>query len=139
MTEPLRRAAILAEVVVMALDTLRANKMRSGLTVLGVVIGIASIVGMTAVIRRALALFSASIMMSNSRIPSETGEQDGCTTNTSPSRTFSSIFTFRFSFEKRWVWERPSGIPTWRQMALVSAGCAEPENILRLPSMFARV
>jgi putative ABC transport system permease protein len=47
----LRRAAILAEVVVMALDTLRANKLRSGLTVLGVVIGIASIVGMTAVIR----------------------------------------------------------------------------------------
>src|SRR5687767_3598103 len=35
----------------MALETLRANKMRSGLTVLGVVIGITSIVGMTALIR----------------------------------------------------------------------------------------
>ena len=35
----------------MALDTLRTNKMRSGLTVLGVVIGITSIVGMTALIR----------------------------------------------------------------------------------------
>ena len=35
----------------MAVDTVRANKMRSGLTVLGVVIGITSIVGMTAMIR----------------------------------------------------------------------------------------
>ena len=35
----------------MALDTVRTNKMRSGLTVLGVVIGITSIVGMTAMIR----------------------------------------------------------------------------------------
>src|SRR5262245_45337473 len=35
----------------MALDTVRSNKMRSALTVLGVVIGITSIVGMTAMIR----------------------------------------------------------------------------------------
>src|SRR5215210_2538795 len=35
----------------MALDTVRTNKMRSALTVLGVVIGITSIVGMTAMIR----------------------------------------------------------------------------------------
>jgi len=35
----------------MAFDTVRTNKMRSGLTVLGVVIGITSIVGMTAIIR----------------------------------------------------------------------------------------
>ena len=35
----------------MAFDTVRTNKMRSGLTVLGVVIGITSIVGMTALIR----------------------------------------------------------------------------------------
>src|SRR5438067_3445228 len=45
------RAGLLAEVVVMAFDTVRTNKMRSGLTVLGVVIGITSIVGMTALIR----------------------------------------------------------------------------------------
>ena len=35
----------------MAVDTLRTNKMRSALTILGVVIGITSIVSMTALIR----------------------------------------------------------------------------------------
>ena len=45
------RAALLREVVLLALDTLRSNKMRSGLTVLGIVIGITAIVGMTSLIR----------------------------------------------------------------------------------------
>jgi putative ABC transport system permease protein len=45
------RTALLAEVVAMAFETVRTNKLRSGLTVLGVVIGITSIVGMTAMIR----------------------------------------------------------------------------------------
>ena len=45
------RVGLLREVVGMALDTLRANKLRSGLTVLGVVIGITAIVGMTSLIR----------------------------------------------------------------------------------------
>ena len=45
------RFTLVGEVIVMALDTIRSNKMRSGLTVLGVVIGITSIVGMTALIR----------------------------------------------------------------------------------------
>ena len=45
------RAGLVKEVVSMAFDTVRTNKMRSGLTVLGVVIGITSIVGMTALIR----------------------------------------------------------------------------------------
>ncbi len=45
------RAGLITEVVAMAFDTVRTNKMRSGLTVLGVVIGITSIVGMTAMIR----------------------------------------------------------------------------------------
>jgi putative ABC transport system permease protein len=45
------RFGLLHEIVVMAFGTLRANKMRSGLTVLGVVIGITSIVGTTALIR----------------------------------------------------------------------------------------
>jgi putative ABC transport system permease protein len=42
---------LIGEVWRMALDTLRSNKLRSGLTVLGVVIGITSIVGMTSLIR----------------------------------------------------------------------------------------
>jgi len=45
------RLALFWEVVAMAADTVRTNKMRSFLTVLGVVIGITSIVGMTALIR----------------------------------------------------------------------------------------
>src|SRR5262245_38300339 len=45
------RTGLLTEILVMALDTLRANKMRSSLTILGVVIGITSIVSMTALIR----------------------------------------------------------------------------------------
>ena len=42
---------LFGEIVQMALDTLRAQKMRSGLTVLGIVIGIMSIVGSTSLIR----------------------------------------------------------------------------------------
>ncbi len=45
------RVGLLTEVLVMAVETLRTNKMRSALTVLGVVIGVTSIVGMTSLIR----------------------------------------------------------------------------------------
>jgi putative ABC transport system permease protein len=45
------RAGLLQEIVTMSLDTLRTNKMRSALTVLGIVIGITSIVGMTSLLR----------------------------------------------------------------------------------------
>src|SRR5215510_12342603 len=45
------RITLVGEVAGLALDTLRANKLRSFLTVLGVVIGITSLVGMTALIR----------------------------------------------------------------------------------------
>lgn len=45
------RVGLLAEVLTMALATLRTNKLRSALTVLGVVIGVTSIVGMTSLIR----------------------------------------------------------------------------------------
>jgi putative ABC transport system permease protein len=45
------RTGLLSEIVVMSFDTLRTSKMRSALTVLGVVIGITSIVGMTSLIR----------------------------------------------------------------------------------------
>lgn len=45
------RTGLFSEIIMMAVDTLRTNKLRSFLTVLGIVIGITSIVGMTAVIR----------------------------------------------------------------------------------------
>src|SRR4026209_2454519 len=45
------RSGLLGEIVTMSIDTLRTNKMRSALTVLGVVICITSIVGMTSLIR----------------------------------------------------------------------------------------
>ncbi len=45
------RLALFKDTALMALDTLRVNKLRSGLTVLGIVIGITSIVGMTSLIR----------------------------------------------------------------------------------------
>jgi putative ABC transport system permease protein len=45
------RFALFKDTALMALDTLRVNKLRSALTVLGIVIGITSIVGMTSLIR----------------------------------------------------------------------------------------
>jgi len=45
------RVGLLGEILAMAFDTIRSNKARSGLTVLGVVIGITAIVGMTSLIR----------------------------------------------------------------------------------------
>ena len=45
------KSGLFAETVTMAFETVRTQKMRSALTVLGVVIGITSIVGMTAIIR----------------------------------------------------------------------------------------
>ena len=46
-----KQIALLIETADMALGTLRGNKMRSALTILGVVIGVTSIVGMTSLIR----------------------------------------------------------------------------------------
>ena len=45
------RGSLLQEIVVMAVGTIRTQKMRSGLTILGIVIGITAIVGMTSLIR----------------------------------------------------------------------------------------
>src|SRR5690606_350775 len=45
------RGTLLREIVRMSWDTIQGNKLRSFLTVLGIVIGITSIVGMTAMIR----------------------------------------------------------------------------------------
>ena len=45
------RGSLLQEIVVMAITTIWTQKMRSGLTILGIVIGITAIVGMTSLIR----------------------------------------------------------------------------------------
>jgi putative ABC transport system permease protein len=45
------RWSLFNEILVMSWDTLRGNKMRSALTILGIVIGITSIVGITSLIR----------------------------------------------------------------------------------------
>jgi len=45
------RWGLFSEILVMSWDTIRSNKLRSGLTVLGIVIGITSIVGITSLLR----------------------------------------------------------------------------------------
>jgi putative ABC transport system permease protein len=45
------RTGLFSEIIVMSWDTVRSNKMRSALTILGVVIGITSIVGVTSLLR----------------------------------------------------------------------------------------
>ena len=45
------RWGLFSEILVMSWDTIRGNKLRSGLTVLGIVIGITSIVGITSLLR----------------------------------------------------------------------------------------
>ena len=45
------RGVVLSQVLVMAWDSLRSHKMRSALTVLGIIIGITMVVGMTSLIR----------------------------------------------------------------------------------------
>ena len=45
------RGSLFAEILSMSWDTLRGNKLRSALTVLGIVIGITSIVGVTSLVR----------------------------------------------------------------------------------------
>jgi putative ABC transport system permease protein len=55
------RVALWLDTMVMALGTIRANKMRSALTVLGIVIGIMSIVGMTAILNGFSDSFEAMI------------------------------------------------------------------------------
>lgn len=45
------RAALFREIVTMAVETLRANALRSSLTIVGVIIGVSAIVGVTALVR----------------------------------------------------------------------------------------
>ena len=64
---------------------------------------------------------SASSRINSSTMCSESGGHAVCTTNTSCSRTFSSILTLRFSFENRVVCARPSGISSSSQISRASA------------------
>jgi hypothetical protein len=48
---------LFSEILAMSWDTIRGNKMRSSLTVLGIVIGITSIVGITSLLRGIRGIF----------------------------------------------------------------------------------
>src|SRR5262245_19340442 len=86
--------------------------------------------GNTAVRRRADACVSASRRISTSTMCSESGGAAVWTTNTSCSRTFSSILTLRFSFEKRFVVVAPGVMPRHLQISCASPGWEDPEKIL---------
>jgi hypothetical protein len=91
--------------------------------------------GSTAVMRPAEACFRASIVIRSSMIPSDTGGHEGWITNTSASRTFSSICTSMFSFEKRTTVVREGLMPRHLQMSSASSGCAVPPITLTSPTM----
>src|SRR5262249_33091380 len=76
------------------------------------------------------ACVSASRRIRTSTMCSESGGAAVCTTNTSCSRTFSSILTLRFSFENRFVVVAPGLMPRHLQISCPSLGWEDPEKIL---------
>ena len=76
--------------------------------------------------RRALARFSASAMISSSIRFSLVGLQVGCTTKTSRARTFWRISTVTSPSEKRPTAALPSSTPRWPAISWASAGLALP-------------
>ena len=51
MKTPSIRYGLIREVIVMAFDTVRTNKLRSGLTILGVVMGVSTVMAMAAIVQ----------------------------------------------------------------------------------------
>ena len=76
-----------------------------------------------------------AMVISISRMPSETGGQEVCTKKTSSSRTLSSICTSMFWFEKRTSLDCPSGNPSSAHNRRENSGWAEPEKTLMFPCM----
>jgi hypothetical protein len=81
---------------------------------------------MTAVMRPADACLSASMVISSSMMPSETGGHEVWMTKTSASRTFSWIWTSMFSLEKRTMRVLHRATPICRQICSAKSGCDEP-------------
>src|SRR6185295_16628554 len=88
---------------------------------------------MTAVIRSADERRNASSMMSNSIKCSSVGGHVGWTINTSPPRTFSSIWKLNSPSEKRSGYARPMSQLSWRQISSANLGFAFPEKIFMPP------
>src|SRR4029450_4803729 len=59
-------------------------------------------------------------------MPRETGGHEVWITNTSASRTFSSIWTIRLSFAKRTTRERATESPRWAQIDVAGWGWEDP-------------
>src|SRR5687768_11744259 len=85
--------------------------------------------------RRALARFNASTMMSSSIRFSLVGAQVDCTTNTSLARTFCWISTVTSPSEKRPTLALPSSTPRWVAISCASTGLELPVNRTVLNSM----
>ena len=118
----LKRLALFRETAEMAFDTLWANKMRSALTILGVVIGITSIVSMTALIRGFDTSLRDSIRSLGPRtifvqrfgavsFSSGASFVDLISGRGSPSRTARPSNVWR----RRWRWSTPGSAPVDRR------------------------
>src|ERR1035437_6428730 len=93
---------------------------------------------MTAVMRRAEARLSASIINNSSIRCMSTGRQVGCITNTSAPRTFSWICTYTSPSLKRETRAWPRVRPRKLQTSSQSASLAVPQKTLNLSSTRAR-